>query len=377
MIEPEVVSADESARFVEYFGIPFEASGRAHARVNLIGEHTDYNGGRVLPTLLPLTTTVLLARRDDGRGVVVSRGKEGEVRGELRIGEERRTGDFIDYMAGLTWAIGQRGIPLRGFSAMISSRIPMGAGLSSSAALLVAFGRGLRAMLGLDLDDEALALLAHEAETHFVGAPVGVMDPVAVGLGRQGAAMLLDTRTLYREEIALPHEASFLVVHSGLAHRHQTGGYAARREECNRAASMLCVEFLTDVQPADARISRLPSPLDRRVRHVVTENARVDRAAAALRLRDLRHLGALFYESHASMRDDFEVSTPEIDRLVEIARRQPGVLGARLTGGGFGGAIVVLSASHGASRVAATIVDEARAAGLDATRALVPTEVPP
>jgi galactokinase len=329
--------------FRRTFGRDIDVVASAPGRVNLIGEHTDYNGGYVLPTALPQETHVLLARRNDRcvRACSVDLGASSLTTFEL--GSETRTHTWIDYVQGVTWALGERGARLGGVDMLVASNVPIGKGLSSSASLEVAVGRALRDVFQLHLDDVDVAMVGHRAETDFVGAPVGIMDQMVCSLGDRSTALFLDAWTKAFEKVPIPADIELGVIDSGLAHSHASGEYRTRRRECDEAAAMLGVEKLRDCTPDDlARIARLPEPLNRRARHVITENARVLLAVEALRRGDARALGQLFLESHNSMRDDFEVSLPEIDRLVDIAVSDRRTYGARLTGGGFGGAIVVL-----------------------------------
>jgi galactokinase len=251
-----------------------------------------------------------------------------------------------------------------GCDVAIDSTVPAGSGLSSSAALEVALLRALRELGGLPFDDVALARIAHRAEHGFVGAKVGIMDQMVVSLADETAALFLDTRTLATERVPLPATAELAVIDSGVRHALVAGGYNTRREECERAAAALGVAELCrlGVDALD-RVGALPPPLDRRARHVVTEHARVGEAVAALRAGDLLRVGALFAASHASQRDDYEVSVPAVDRLVALAAAAPHVHGARLTGGGFGGSIVLLVERGHAAAVAADLVARDQAAG--------------
>ncbi|AUX27648.1 galactokinase [Sorangium cellulosum] len=344
--------------FEALFGRPAAVVTDAPGRVNLIGEHTDYNGGYVLPTAIPQRTRVEAAPRSDGVVAVVTANVGGGTRASFRVGEEARRGAWLDYVQGIVTRFRALGAPLSGFDARIESTVPLGSGLSSSASLLVALARALRAMLAVPVDDVGIARLAHAAEHDFVGAPVGMMDPMAASLADERTALFLDTRTLAFERIPLPTEAELLVVDSRVAHNHASGDYRTRRAECERAAAALGVSALRDVDAAaERRIGSLPAPLDRRARHVVTENARVLAAVEALRSGDMDRLGRLFDESHRSMRDDFEVSVPAVDALVASAQAQPDVYGARLTGGGFGGSIVALVKRGRAAAVARAVVD--------------------
>ena len=347
--------------FRTLFGHPADVVASAPGRVNLIGEHTDYNDGLVLPTAVPQCTTVELALRRDDRVGVASASIAGDAVRSYRLGRESRAGDWLDYVQGCTRVLAEQAA-LRGFDARIASTLPLGGGLASSAALAVALLRALRTALALPLDDVALALVAHRAEHDFVGARVGVMDQMAASLAGAGTALFLDTRSLAHEAVALPASLGLLVIDSGIAHRHAAGDYNARRNECERAAALLGVRTLRELpDDAVAHAATLPEPLARRVRHVVGENARVREAVAALRAADLQALGTLFLASHASLRDDFAVSLPELDALVEIAAAEPAVYGARLTGGGFGGAVLIAARADAASETASRIVAVYRA----------------
>jgi galactokinase len=344
--------------FARLFGRPADVSVSAPGRVNLIGEHTDYNGGLVLPMALPLSTRVQLARRDDRRvRCVTATPPLVAAPVTYEIGAESRAGRWTDYVQAVTHVLADSGYQPPGLDVLVDSTIPMGSGLSSSAALLVAMLRGLRALMGLPFDDLTLAKLAHRGETEFVQSPVGIMDPVACSVGDTGAALLLDTRTLEHERVAMPTALELAVIDSGLSHHHASGGYRTRRAECEAAARLLNVRYLTDIGEAElSRCAPLPSPLDRRARHVITENARVTATVAALRAEALATVGTLFYASHDSMRDDFEVSLPDIDRIVALAHSHDAVLGARLTGGGFGGSVLLLCRAGRAGDVAHEIV---------------------
>jgi galactokinase len=357
--------------FARLFGRDPLAAADAPGRVNLIGEHTDYNAGLVLPAAIPQRTHVAVAGRTDGRVLAASASMPGVPLG-YALGDETPGRGWLDYLQGVTRALGAAGHALSGADVLVTSAVPPGCGLASSAALTVAFLRALRAAFALPLDDLALARLGQQAECELVGARVGPMDPMAASLAAEGTALFLDTQSLAWERVPLAPSADLVVVDSGIAHAHASGGYNARRAECERAASLLGVATLREIGAEGLSGLGLPAPLDRRVRHVVTENDRVRAAVAALRSDDVRRLGALFVGSHASMRDDFAVSTPEVDLLVDIACNDPDVYGARLTGGGFGGAVVLLAragaGSAAGSRVAAAYASRSGRAG----RVLVP-----
>jgi galactokinase len=347
------------ASFLDLFERPARIRTSAPGRVNLIGEHTDYNGGFVLPIAIPLETRVELAPRSDRRVRAWSAQYPQDAPLEYALGDETPTGGWADYLEGVSHVAAQ-GRAIGGFDVRIDSSVPPGAGLASSAALEIALLRALRVAFDLDLDDVALAKLGRQVETDFVGAPVGIMDQMAASLASADAALFLDTRSLAWTPVPLPRAVAIVVMDSGISHRHAGGEYAVRRRECADASRRLGLSELRDVADGqlEKAIAALPPVLGRRVRHVVTENARVLATVDAFGRGDATAAGRLFNESHASMRDDYEVSLPQIDAIVEAATHVDGVYGARLTGGGFGGSIVAL-------------VDEARAA--DAARAIMHT----
>ncbi|HEY2369683.1 MAG TPA: galactokinase [Polyangiaceae bacterium] len=329
----------------------------APGRVNLIGAHTGESGGYVLPMATPQRTRVELAEREDDTVRLCSANVEHE-QPTYELGREQRAKAWYDYVQGVTQALRESGYTLRGFDARIDSHIPIGRGLSSSAALGVAMLRALRRAFQLELDDVALALLAQRSESELVGTPVGAMDSLASSLADEHTAVFIDTRTLRVERVPLPRDVEIAIIDSGVS-RANAGGQALRRQECAMAANLLGVPQLRDAYALD-KIERLPEPLHKRARHVVTENARVLAAASAMRANDPVALGGLFVESHVSMRDDFEVSVPAIDAIVERALREAAVYGARLTGGGFGGAVVVLARAGEARAAADRIAHECK-----------------
>ena len=346
-----------SPTFTELFDTLPAVTTSAPGRVNLIGEHTDYNDGFVLPAALPLGTSVELAVRADVTVRVWSREFHQEKPQTFSLDGITHAHDWTDYVRGMAWVLVESGLK-QGFDARISSEIPVGSGLSSSAALLIAVGRALRAAAGLAIDDLQLAQLARKAETDFVDAPVGIMDQMACSLADESSALFIDTRTLRYERVALPRTGALLVIDSGGRHSHVIGEYRTRREECARAAAALGIKSLREIGDADlGAIASLPEPLNQRARHVVTENARVLATVAALRAGDLIEVGRLFDASHASMRDDFQVSTPAVDALVAAAKSVRGVYGARLTGGGFGGSIVALTEAGRGNEIGDAVVN--------------------
>jgi galactokinase len=335
---------ERQAGFRDLFGDDPEVTAEAPGRANLIGEHTDYSGGYVLPVVLPVRTRVELRRRADD--VVRVHSVQRGATATYRVGTETQRRDWLDYVQGVTALAPPRA--LGGFDARIDSDLPPGGGLASSAALTVSFLRALRQAFGWELDDVRLALLGQRAEVEFVGAPVGVMDPLASSLGSPETALFIDTQSLRTERVPLPTALGIAVVHSGISHEHASGEYGVRRRECEEATRALEVSSLRALGVEDLpQVEALPPPLDRRARHVLTENVRVLEAVEALRSGALERLGALLAASHRSLRDDYQVSVPDLDRLVALAAEAPGVFGARLTGGGFGGAIVVAARPEG------------------------------
>lgn len=316
---------------------------RAPGRVNLVGEHVDYCGGLVLPLAVDRETIVAAAPRDDRRIRVRSRRHGGIIGFDLDELLPQRERTWVDYVRGMVLALRRR-IPLAGADLAIGTTIPVGAGLSSSAALEIAIGMALAALAGRPLPARELASAAQEAENGFVGVQSGLMDQLACTFGVRDHALLIDCRSGAVTPVPLPDGITIAAVDSGVRHALVSSAYNRRRIETEEAARLLGVPLLRDVSPE--RFARdeaeLPDVLRRRARHVVGEIARVSSTVEALRRGDLADAGAFMNASHASLRDAFEVSTPELDRLVEAALAIDGVYGARMTGAGFGGSIVVL-----------------------------------
>ena len=334
-----------------------EAAARAPGRVNLIGEHTDYTGGLVLPCAIDRATLALAARREDGLVRVWSR--EGGDATAFDAGAPRRQGLWVDYVAGVAQALGEAGHAPGGFDLALASEVPLGAGLSSSAALSVAVVTVLDALFGWQLSAASRARIAHRAETGFVGVACGIMDPFASALCREGHLLRLDCRSEEARHVRFPVErAALLVAHSGVERKLSAAAYDTRVAECGAALAAarrlgIAAHSLRDLTPEHlpALASALePTPL-RRARHVITENARVEAMCAALPAGDLAAAGSLLKAGMTSLRDDYEVSTPELDFLCETADSLPGVFGSRLTGAGFGGCTVHLVASESAETI--------------------------
>ncbi len=335
----------------------------APGRVNLIGEHTDYNDGFVLPFALPQRVTVAAGHRADGRWSVRSLNKQETVefgRGDLKPG----MGGWAAYVAGVVWALVEEGHDVPGADLVLTSDVPGGAGLSSSAALECAVLTALADLGGVEIRPLRRAQLAQRCENVFVGAPTGLMDQAASILCTDGHALALDCRNYALEQVPLDLEAarlSILVVDTLTPHALVDGAYADRRASCEAAAEILRIPALRDIDDLGRSLARLPDDqMRRRVRHVVTENARVQGVIALLRQGRLDAIGPLLDASHASMRDDYAITVPTVDLAVETAR-SAGALGARMTGGGFGGCIIALVRSGEADRVAKAVV---RALGL-------------
>ncbi|MBD2663684.1 galactokinase [Richelia sinica FACHB-800] len=320
--------------FQQIFNQLPETQASASGRVNLLGEHTDYNDGFVLPTAIPQQTIVQLGFSEQGHQFYSENLQE-----RVKILDINHTpSGFASYIFGCIEVLKQAGYRIPPLNVYVKSSVPMGAGLSSSAALEVATLRAIRQLLDLPIDDVEIAQLAQQGEIHYAGVQCSIMDQMAASLADTQHLLFLDTRTLERRVLLFPDGTTTLVIDSGVPHTLATSGYNQRRLECQEAANLLGVQSLRDI--TDAKVAEtLPEPLNRRVRHVVTEDNRVLEAVQGV---TPEVFGELMNASHASLRDDYEVSVPALDTLVEILQTTPGVLGARLTGAGFGGACVAL-----------------------------------
>jgi galactokinase len=331
-------------RFETGYGRPPTGVWVAPGRVNLIGEHTDYNDGFVLPIAVPAAVYVAAAARDDGRLRVASVQADGAV--DVAVADLAPGGDrgWWAYVTGVAWALTGAGVPVPGADLLVDGRVPLGAGLSSSAALECAVGAALVDLAGAAVEPARLARLAQRAENDYVGAPTGLMDQMASVLCTAGHALLFDVRSLETRQVPFhPGGAglALLVIDTGVRHEHAGGEYGARRRSCEEAVGELGVASLRDVTVV-ADVERLADDvLRRRARHVVGENARVLAAVAALEAGDWAALGTAMTASHASLRDDYEVSCAELDVAVDAALAA-GAVGARMTGGGFGGCAIAL-----------------------------------
>lgn len=322
---------------------------RAPGRINIIGEHLDYNGGLVLPSTVNLFTWAATSPRDDGILDIHLCHDGSRHRIVLNDIKADGSGAVLEYLKGVVWAMQRAGIDPGGCNLVIGGNIPLGGGLSSSASLELLLACVLADRSAARLEREQLARICHEAESEFVGVQCGIMDQYIIALGSSGHAMLLDCQSQEYALDPLPPDAGFLVVHSGVSHRLPSGSYNSRRDECESALAILTrgipgLHFLAELSEAQLELRRdsLGDLLFRRCRHVVTESGRVRAAHQALLDGDLEQLGSLISQSHRSLRDDYEVSCPELDTLVEIANGCDGVLGCRMMGGGFGGCALSL-----------------------------------
>ena len=356
-----VLARDVAREFGCRFGRQPTVS-RAPGRVNLIGEHTDYNDGFVMPAALEFATLVAAAPRPDRRIQVYS-----IIMGESRafdLDAPAETGDWSDYLFGVAVMLERSGRRLSGADLVVSTDVPLGSGLSSSAALEVSSAHALLTASGLPFEPIAVAKICQKAENDYVGMRCGIMDQYVSACGVAGAALLIDCRTLESRNVPIASNLRLLVANSGVRHQHAGGEYNARREACEEGVRLLKpalgpIKALRDVTPQALEANRklLPHLIYRRCRHIVTENARVLEAERALIAGDFAACGAAMNASHASMRDDFEITCPEVDFLAELAQATPGVFGSRMTGGGFGGCTVSLVEASAVKQVSQILID--------------------
>ncbi|MFI7045547.1 galactokinase [Streptosporangium sandarakinum] len=343
--------------FRESFGTEPQGVWHAPGRVNLIGEHTDYNDGLVLPFAVPWGVTAAVSPREDG--VVRLRSLQAAEPGGVETVEDlERAAGWARYAVGVFWALREGGRPMRGADLVIDGDVPQGAGLSSSAALEVAVGTALNDLYGLGMTKMEVAQVAQRAENDFVGMPCGIMDQAASALAEEGRALFLDCRSLGSRNVPFDlaaHGLRLLIINTGVRHELADGQYARRRRDCEDAARRLGVAALRDVTDLAAALGRLSGDERRRTQHVVTENHRVEAVIGLLRAGAVQEIGALLNASHLSLRDQFEVSCPELDVAVEAAVRG-GARGARMTGGGFGGSAIALVAEDRVQAVQDSVV---------------------
>jgi galactokinase len=322
---------------------------RAPGRVNLIGEYTDFNDGFVMPAAIGRNCWVAAGARADRKLVIRSEEYPGAFEWDFAAGEPPRTGEWSDYPVGVAVMLARSGIAIGGANLLIDGDVPIGAGLSSSAAIEVATGYALLGAAGAPVDGLELARLCQRAENEFVGARTGIMDQFASVFGRAGQAIVLDCRSLDYELAPIPNSVHLVICNTMVKHENSSGEYNLRRAQCEEAVALLATFYpgitaLRDVswEQLERRRDALPEVVYRRAAHIVAENARVLAAVAALGAGDLVAFGERMAESHESLRTLLEVSSPELDLMVELANREDGVLGARMTGGGFGGSTINL-----------------------------------
>ena len=352
-----------TASFAARFGHAPHLVVRAPGRVNLIGEHTDYNDGFVLPCAIGPATMVAVSKRHDNNVEVIAAdfGDAGDQFG-LELPLQRNIEQpWADYVRGMISALQNAGYALSGAHIAIAGNLPKGAGLSSSASLEVAVGKAMSALADIDIDNTRLAQIAQRAECDFVGTQCGIMDQLISAQGKAGHALLIDCRSLGLNDAPVPADVAIMIVHSGVTRGLVYGHYNARRRQCEAAATRMGVAALRDATLDMLAAASLDAVTKMRARHVITENQRTLDAADALAKSDLATLGMLMAQSHTSMRDDFEITVPPVDALVAMLQKAIGTQGgARMTGGGFGGACVAVMPSAMVADVQAAITAEYR-----------------
>lgn len=342
--------------YAQIFNASPEVEAIAPGRVNLLGEHTDYNDGFVLPTAIPQQTTVYMGHSFNNQHQFYSANLEERV--DIDSAESAPPG-FARYIDGCIRVLEKAGYTIPPLNLFVTSSVPIGSGLSSSAALEVATLRGLRSLLNLDIDDVKIAQLGQQAEIQYAGVNCGILDQMACSLADTQHLLFLDTRTLDRRILPFPSGAEIVVMDSGVARSLASSGYNQRRAECEAAARQLGVKALRDINDPQA-VDHLPEPLGKRARHVITENNRVLQVLEGI---SAEVFGESMNASHASLRDDYEVSVPALDQLVDILQNTTNVFGARLTGAGFGGACVALVTAGKGKAIAEMVLNQYRNAG--------------
>ena len=357
-LQQQVVNA-----FEEQFDARPEYVVRAPGRVNIIGEHTDYNDGFVLPMAIDRAVWMAVRRREDGRVWVRSLEQVTPTDFSLESIQHKDEG-WSEYVKGMAAMLQAAGYHLAGWEGVLSSDVPVGSGLSSSAALEMATGCVFAAVSGFPFDGVEMARLGQKTENEWVGANTGIMDQMISANGKEDFALLIDCRDLSTEKIPLPESTAVLIMDTMTRHSHTESGYNDRRESCERAAAYFGASHLRDVslkqlQAAEPDLDKITY---RRARHVVTENQRVLDAVQAMKAGDAATLGELMNQSHASLREDFEVTNEALDVMAQAAQAQPGCFGARMTGGGFGGCAVALVEVDEAQRIATAVATQYEAA---------------
>ena len=355
------------ASFEQVLGYAASHIIQAPGRVNLIGEHTDYNDGFVLPCAIDYQTVVAAAKRDDNIVRVVAVDYDNQT-DEFDITEEitfQQDKMWANYIRGVVKCLLARGYQFNGADISVSGNVPQGAGLSSSAALEVVIGQTFKVLYQLEISQAEIALNGQQAENEFVGCNCGIMDQMISAEGKENHAMLLDCRSLETESVSMPEDMSVVIKNSNKNRGLVDSEYNTRRQQCEQAASIFGVKALRDVTMAEfeAKAAQLEEVVAKRARHVITENDRTLEAAQALRANDMKRMGELMAQSHASMRDDFEITVKEIDTLVDIVKQVIGEQGGvRMTGGGFGGCIVAVMPPELVDSVKAAVAEQYQAA---------------
>jgi galactokinase len=328
----------------------------APGRVELLGNHTDYNGGVVLSAAINLGVSAHGRARTDAKIVLTSEGIPGETSAD--VNQLAANDSWTDYPLGVAKVFKDAGYPISGFETDFSSNLPLGAGLSSSAAIEVCTAVMLTRLFDFEVPPLELARLCRKAENEFVGVSCGLLDQVSSIFGKKEHAIFLDSRAEMVEKVPFPHGVALLIVHSGVKHALSGGEYNERRDQCFEAAKILGVPMLRDATSEQLAAANMPDVVKRRAAHIIGENERVLEAVDDLKHHDVIGFGKLMNASHRSSIENFENSTAELDALVEICSAQPGVYGARLTGGGFGGAIVALVAMDSLDAIAKAVESE-------------------
>jgi galactokinase len=330
--------------FTERYGVAPSYISRAPGRVNIIGEHTDYNDGFVLPAAMNRANYFAGRRRDDDLINIYSLDFQAEASFTLDALKDATLPEWTRYPRGVLWILGEKGYKLGGMDLAVTGNVPGGAGFSSSAAIELAVFEIVAALFNLNLTQKQKALLGVEVEHQFIGVRTGAMDQLISALGEEGHALLIDCRSLATTSIPIPKGVTLMAFDTGKRRELVDSEYGLRREQCEEAARLLGVKALRDITPEQlaSQADKLPEVIERRAAHVVNENARTLAAVDAFKKGDLRLVGRLINESHASLRDLYQVSIRELDIMAELVQNEPGVYGARMMGGGFGGAVIAL-----------------------------------
>lgn len=366
-VQQRITREQVAQAFQERFGRPPELIVRAPGRVNLIGEHTDYNDGFVLPMAIDRAVWIALRPRPDDLVQVYSLNMSETASFALAELQYEEAG-WVEYVRGVAWALQEAGYSLRGWEGVMAGDVPIGAGLSSSAAIEMATARAFAAVADLPWDPPLMARIGQRAENQWVGVNCGIMDQMISAAGKAGHALLIDCRSLETQTAPLPPDTAVVVLDTATRRGLVDSVYNERRAQCELAARFFGVPALRDVsrEQFEARVVQLDEPIRRRARHVITENERTLLAVEAMRRGDAAELGRLMAASHVSLRDDFEVTNHELNVMVEIARQQSGCYGARMTGAGFGGcAVALVERDAAAAFVQATVAGYRSATGLD------------